>query len=245
MIAEHNPQDGYPKEIDWSTYKFRCSMLGQLLPGPRGKLGFLQTTQKTALRKIFMKEVWGFKKDFSSKQTEKGNHVESSAIGVVCRKYYDGYPHEKNEERMSNDFVIGTFDLRVAPRVHDIKAAYDLDTFMTASLLRDNEFQVKAYQWITGDTEGQIDKVLVNMPEHMAEKERDQMIWKFGGPDHVDVFSDEYLEAQDELERRLNYDRIPEEKRIKSFRADIDNNFIEFASEHLTVLRAELSKMKL
>jgi hypothetical protein len=245
MIAEHNPQDGYPKEVDWSTYKFRCSSLGELLPGPRGKLGTLQQTQKTALRKIYMREVWGFNKDFSSRQTEKGNHVESSAIGVVNRKFYDGYPHEKNEERMSNEFVKGTFDLRVKPRIHDIKASYDLDTFMTAELTRANDFQVKGYQWITGDSEGQIDKVLVNMPEHMAEKERDQLIWKFGGPDNVDVFSEDFLEAQDELERRLMYDRIPEAKRIKSFRCDITDEWIEFATEHLIVLRAELAKIKL
>lgn len=240
----------YPIKVDWDNYKFRCSSLGKLLPGPRGKLGELQQTQKTELEKIYLKEVWGFEKEFTSKQTDKGNKVETEAIGIVNNKYYKGYPHLKNTTRDENDFVIGTWDLLPSggDMVHDIKSSYDLDTFMRAELTKDNLHQIKGYQWILGLKKGQVDKVLVSHPEDQAERERNSLIFKVGGPngpDEIDVFDPEYIRQQELLELRINYDRIPEGLRIKSFRADIDDAWIDWASEHLTVLRKELKKISL
>ena len=237
----------YPKKVDWDTYKFRCSMLGDLLAGPRWKEGQpLQKTTISALRKIYMKEVWGFEKQVTSRQMEKGEYCEPEGIKRVCDQLYNGIPYLKNQTRFENEYICGTPDLNASlhSRVHDIKSCWDLDTFMNAEMTASNEAQIRGYMWLLGYGSGQIDKVLISAPEHIYHREMSYLEKRLGDRD-LDPSDEKAIEEFTALELSLNYDRVPEGSRIKSFVVTSDPSFIEKVKKEAIIWRNELKYMTL
>jgi len=248
----HQDTKGYPRQVDWQTYKFRCSQLGDLLPGPRAKDGKLQKTQESALLKIWMKEVWGFEKEISSKQMEKGNYSEQRGIDLVSRNLYGKFPYIKNEIKIENDYIIGTPDLIVGDKVHDIKCSYDLDTFMRAELTKSNEAQVMGYQWILGYDKGEIDKCLVSLPEALAQRvehyleKRLEREWEAEekDPDSPECVA-EYEATMRQFHLNTNFDRIPHSDRLKRFEVNLTDEFVETIKNNAPIWRDYLSKISI
>ena len=236
----------YPKKVDWSTYKFRCSSLGNLMPGPRAKPGQIQVTQQTELSKIFLREVWGFEKQFSTKQMEKGEYCEPEGIKILCDQIYSGVPYLKNTERLSNEFIMGTPDLNAFKHkaVHDVKASWDLDTFFRSSADKSNEFQIKGYGWLLGYETLEVDKTLMSAPDHIRDRELAWLERRYE-QQGKDFDSPEFEREHKSLELSLNYDRIPVEKRLKRFPVAWDPDFPDFIRDNVLILRNELQNMSL
>lgn len=162
----------FPREVDWDSYLFRCSSLGELMPGPRAKEGELQQTQIAALDKIWLEEVYGVVTEVNSKYFDKGIIAQEDGIALLqATKYPDTYIHE-NKERFSNAFITGRPDVIIPGEiVHDIKLSYDPMTFKKASYmwksgskLHTYEWQVIGYMWLLEIPTAEVNHCLVDTP---------------------------------------------------------------------------------
>ena len=70
----------------------------------------LSVTTKTQLDNIYIKEVYGRRKELSNKYLLKGLGVEDAAIRVLSQ--VDGELYVKNEERMHNGMLQGECDIK-------------------------------------------------------------------------------------------------------------------------------------
>lgn len=236
----------YPRKVNWDTYKFRCSSLGNLMPGPRAKAGQLQTTQQTELSKIYLKEVWGFEKQVSTKQMEKGEYCEPEGIGMLCTEVYPKVPYLKNTKRFENEFIAGTPDLDAFKhkKVHDIKSSWDLDTFHRASVDKSNEFQIKGYGWLLGYDQLEVDKILMSAPDHIRDRELSWLEKRYTDM-NKDLEDPGFQKDHKLLDLALDYKRIPAKHRIKQFEVAWDSAFPDFIRDNVLILRNELKNMSL
>ena len=63
--------------------KIRCSALGKIMTNSRSKTEALSKTTKTYLQELAIEEMYGVRKEFSSRYTDKGNMVEREAIDLA------------------------------------------------------------------------------------------------------------------------------------------------------------------
>ncbi len=90
--------------------KIRCSALGKIMTNSRSKSEVLSKTCKTYLQELAIEEMYGIRKEFSSRYTDKGNLVEDESISLAQEVLDFGLMY-KNEEHFNNDFLTGTPDV--------------------------------------------------------------------------------------------------------------------------------------
>src|SRR3954467_8564872 len=103
--------------MDFSNYQFRCSALGKVV----SKSGTLTDANKTYLSEVFIGEVYGIRRDITSKYFEKGIYQEEDGITLLQSALYPKKLVLKNKERLRNDFIHGEHDAKVDGIVYDIK----------------------------------------------------------------------------------------------------------------------------
>jgi CRISPR/Cas system-associated exonuclease Cas4 (RecB family) len=184
--------------------KIRCSAIGKIMTNARGKSEVLSKTCKTYLQELAIEEMYGIKKEFSSRYTDKGNIVE-------------------NEEHFSNDYLTGTPDVNTNDILLDIKSSYDGTTFPFFAEeipTKDYYYQLQGYMALTGKRESLLVYCLTNTPSEIVEDEVRREHWK----NHL---IDESEELRQEVESKHNFDHIPTEKRIKTFEVNYDEEVIQ------------------
>ena len=108
--------------------KIRCSAIGKIMTSPKSKGEVLSQTTKTYLQELAIEEIYGIRKEFSSRYTDKGNEVEDLSI-ALCNDVLDiGFIY-KNEEHFTNDWITGTPDVNTNEILLDVKSSYDATTF--------------------------------------------------------------------------------------------------------------------
>ena len=109
--------------------KIRCSQhLGKIMTNSRSKSEVLSKTCKTYLQELAIEEMYGIRKEFSSRYTDKGNLVEDESISLAQEVLDFGLMY-KNEEHFNNDFLTGTPDVNTDTILLDVKSSYDATTF--------------------------------------------------------------------------------------------------------------------
>ena len=108
--------------------KIRCSALGKIMTNSRSKSEVLSKTCKTYLQELAIEEMYGIRKEFSSRYTDKGNLVEDESISLAQEVLDFGLMY-KNEEHLNNDFLTGTPDVNTDTILLDVKSSYDATTF--------------------------------------------------------------------------------------------------------------------
>ena len=108
--------------------KIRCSALGKIMTNARSKSEVLSKTCKTYLQELAIEEMYGIKKEFSSRYTDKGIEVERESIDLVQDNCDFGFMY-KNEEHFENDYLTGTPDVNTDNILLDVKSSYDATTF--------------------------------------------------------------------------------------------------------------------
>lgn len=183
----------------------------------------LSAGSKTYCKEWLKEQLFGKKREISSKYTEKGIAVEQQSIELICRvnKYGDV---QKNEVRYSNDWAEGTPDM-VHTIITDAKSSWAFDTFpFFETKLPDKdkgyEWQVQVYMWLTGLTEATIEYTLVDTPDHIIEYEANK-ISRNAGFDELDA------DLYEQVRTRMTYGDVPEEYRVKKFGFAIDSKMIE------------------
>jgi hypothetical protein len=188
----------------------------------RSKSEVLSKTCKTYLQELAIEEMYGIKKEFSSRYTDKGIEVERESIDLVQEVSDFGFMY-KNEEFFENDFLTGTPDVNTDNILLDVKSSYDASTFpFFAEDIpnKDYYYQLQGYMALCNKRKSVLAYCLVNTPYQIVEDEVRRAHWK----EHL---IDESEELRADVEARHNFDHIPPEKRIKTFEVRYDKDVVK------------------
>jgi hypothetical protein len=202
--------------------KIRCSAIGKIMTNARSKSEVLSKTCKSYLEELALEEVYGIRKEFSSRYTDKGNEVERESIDLAQDVLDMGFMY-KNTEFYENDFLTGTPDVNTDTCLLDVKSSYDASTFpFFAEEIpnKDYMYQLQGYMALTGKRKSILAYCLVNTPYDIVEDEIRRAHWKH----HL---IDESDELRAEVEAKHVFDHIPMEKRIKSFHVRYDKDIVK------------------
>jgi len=201
--------------------KIRCSSLGKLMTAPRNKKELLSQTAKSYIQELVLEHKYGIKKEFSSRYTDKGLQCEDEAITLVNDVLGLGFIF-KNEEHFQNDWITGTPDVNTNEILLDVKCSYEAHTFPffeTEIPTPSYFYQLQGYMWLTGKTEALLCYCLINTPLEIVEDEVRREHWK-----HKVI--DEDLEIRDFVQKKHNFNQIPDNRKVKVFKIERDETVI-------------------
>lgn len=226
----------------FNSIKFRASSWGNLLTEPRTKgEGALSVTCQKELLKIYSQEIYGRKKDITTKQMDKGIQVEDDSITLFSKVTGDFY--FKNDERLENDWCCGHPDIYKgdnilnADELYDIKSSWELDSFLPKLIESPDKgyvAQLNAYYSLTGAKTGGIVYCLVSAPQNIVESEKKSLLWKMNV---ISELSPEYVRAANELERLMIFDDIDYRERVIKVPVDRDDELIQKMKDKVPILR--------
>jgi hypothetical protein len=191
------------------------------MTAPRNKTELLSQTAKSYIQELVLEHKYGIKKEFSSRYTDKGLQCEDEAIALVNDVLGLGFIF-KNEEHFQNDWITGTPDVNTNDILLDVKCSYEASTFPffeTEIPTPAYFFQLQGYLWLTGKTEALLCYCLVNTPLEIVEDEVRREHWK-----HKVI--DEDLEIRDFVQKKHNFDQIPDNRKVKVFKVERDETII-------------------
>jgi len=151
------------------NFKCRASASGKLATNTRSKTEILSETTKTYLKEWATEQVFGIRKNISSKQIEKGIVLEDEAIDLTVQ-VLDIPFILKNEANFEDDFFTGTPDIILDNEIIDIKVSWDAFTFPyfeTEVPTKDYFYQLQVYMHLTGKRSARLVYVLLNTPENL------------------------------------------------------------------------------
>ena len=202
--------------------KIRSSAIGKIMTNPKTKGESLSQTTKTYLQELAVQEVYGIRKEFSSRYTDKGNEVEELSIALCNDVLGLGFIY-KNEEHFSNDWITGTPDVNTNEILLDVKSSWDATTFPffdTELKNKDYFYQLQGYLWLTNKTESLLCYCLIDTPLQIVEDEIRREHWKAS-------LIEESLDLRAFVQAKHTFGHIPKEKRVKTFRIAKDDEVIE------------------
>lgn len=191
----------------------------------------LSDTCKTYLIQSYVLSKYGRVREVVTKQMVKGTISEDEAIelfSILENKYY-----QKNTDRISNGFIIGTPDmydgetLFESTEIIDIKSCWDVFTFLSNVESPENSnyyWQLQGYLALTGASIGTIAYCLVNTPESIVLGEKYNLLRK------MDVATEEDPAFKKEfalLQANRKYDDIPMSERLLTFSIERNDEDIE------------------
>jgi len=215
-----------------TTFKVRCSALGKVMTSPRSKSEILSQTAKTYVEEQVLLAKYGIVKTFNSRYTDKGNLVEDESIKLASEVLELGFIL-KNDEHFTNDWVTGTPDVNTASLILDVKSSWDATTFpffATEIPTKDYYYQLQGYMWLTGKQKSLLVYCLVNTPLDMVQDEIRRAHWNAN-------LLEESLDLIDEVQKRHNFDHIPDNRRVKVFEVERDDEVIEQIKERVELCR--------
>jgi hypothetical protein len=202
------------------------------MTSPRTKGELLSQTAKTYIEEQVLSAKYGVIKTFSSRYTDKGNLVEDEAIEMASNALELGFLY-KNHEHFENEFLTGTPDVNTGDILLDVKSSWDATTFpffATEIPTKDYYFQLQGYLELTGKTEALLVYCLVNTPADMIEDEVRRAHWNAR-------LMDESQELRDEVLKRHSFDHIPDNRRVKVFKVEKDEQVIAEIKERVELCR--------
>jgi len=217
----------------------RCSSLGKLMTEPRSKSEVLSQTAKSYIEDLFNELEFGYRKEFSSRYTDKGLEMEDEAIQFASEQF-DWDFVVKNTERFTNDYITGEPDINTDNLLADIKCSWSLDTYpMFEAEMKNKDYywQLQGYMWLTGKTEAELVYCLMNTPLQIVEDEVRRAHWKAG-------LIDEDIDLRHEVQTKHNYDNIPSKLRVKRYIVERDEKAIEKIIEKVEIAREYYKMLK-
>ena len=215
-----------------TAFKVRCSALGKVMTSPRSKNEILSQTAKTYVEEQVLLAKYGIVKTFNSRYTDKGNLVEDESIKLASDVLDLGFLY-KNDEHFSNDWVTGTPDVNTASLILDVKSSWDATTFpffATEIPTKDYYYQLQGYMWLTGKQKSLLVYCLVNTPLDMVQDEIRRAHWNAN-------LLEESLDLIDEVQKRHNFDHIPDNRRVKVFEVERDDEVINEIKDRVELCR--------
>lgn len=229
--------------INWNNIKFRASSWGSLLTDPVTKAdkeaGKLSVTCQKELIKIYNREVYGRKKDITTKQMDKGILAENDSIKLLS--LVEGEFFFKNEEQLENEWFCGHPDLILDKdgqiQCYDIKTSWELDSFMPKLIEEPDKSyvaQLNCYYSLLSAQGGAIAYCLVSAPQQIIEQEKRSLLFRMNV---ATEFAPEYLIAAEELEKLMVFEDIDERERVIVQKVPKDDELIEKMKAKVPILR--------
>lgn len=225
--------------IEAKDFKIRCSAIGQIMTEPRTQTTTdfgLSETAKTFCKTWLKEQIYERRKEFTSKQTDKGNKVENDGIVELVEFFNWPFMTEKNTERNSNEFMQGECDiLPGADLVVDLKSSWDCFTFpLFDGKIPDKEYewQIRGYMELYGRKNGSVIFLLSDMPDELIEKE---LRYKL-----KEGFS---LEDYEKSRRFYIYSDLPMKFRVKRFDFIHDAEIIEKIKQRVDLCREYIQSL--
>jgi hypothetical protein len=163
----------------------------------------------------------------------KGIIVENLSIEMVNK--LDGTNYLKNEEKFTNDFLIGFPDVIDLEKgvVIDVKSSWNMDSFLNnldKELSRNYWWQMQGYMALLNLQKAEVNFCLVTTPEHIILSE----IEKRAGEKY----------SAEEIRQNLTFDDIPERERRLRFMVDRDDEAVEKLYRKIKSCREYLSEIE-
>lgn len=211
----------------------------------------LSVGAKSHLKKVYAYAKygkWSASMDKGTKETNKGILAEQDSINLIC--LLEDKNLQKNEERISNEFLTGIPDLfmgenvTVAQYIIDVKTSWDIETFLNTlgkPLNTAYWWQIQGYMAITGAKLGEVSYCLVNTPESLLNHERYKL------KERMDIVTDEdpeYRLEEMKLINNMKFDDIPEKERRIRFLVERDDEAIEKIYKKVLKCREYLSEIE-
>ena len=201
--------------------KIRCSQLGKIMTSSRSKSEVLSQTAKTYVEELAKEHLFGIKKVFKSRYTDKGNEVEEQAIELT--EDVLGFEFlTKNEKYFENDYIKGTPDVITTSLIIDVKSSWSGETFpFFESELpnKDYYYQVMGYMWLTGKKNALISYCLINTPEEIVNDEIRRASWNKYEIEPSD-------ETINDVRSIHNFCHIQKDRRVKAFHVEFNEGVI-------------------
>src|SRR5690606_20123701 len=105
----------------------RSSSLSRLMTNPRSKKEVLSETAKSYIKEIAYQDFFGIRKQFTTKEMEKGNMCEQYVIDLLNIVTFENYV--KSDAKGYNGWLSGHPDILTEDEVIDIKTSWSFDTF--------------------------------------------------------------------------------------------------------------------
>lgn len=203
----------------------------------------LSAGAKSRVEEQFLADKFGIKKEFWSKETDKGNECEDESINLFA-KTSGIFGIKKNLETFENEFFIGTPDIITNDSVIDIKTSYsgltfpwfekDFPTFAYY-------YQVQAYLYLTGRQNGFVAYCLTNSDELAIQDEIRREAWR----QKIIDPTDEQLDAiETKVYSQMTFDQIPDELRVKVYTIERNETVIKKMIERVKLCRVYYSELE-
>jgi len=188
------------------------------------------------------------RKDIESKYLDKGLQTEEESISLYSE--VKQIPYFKNEIRLENEFISGEPDTHEGPSVRnatniiDFKSSWDVFTFFATKTKKTidsvYDYQVNGYCDLSGADKGTLAYCLNNTPEHLIEREINNLRYKLGiiDPDA----HPEFLAAAEEIRHNMTFDDIPKPERVLEYTVRRDFEKIKRVYHRLRLCRIWLNE---
>jgi len=218
-------------------FKIRCSAIGQIMTNARAKNEILGQTAKTYAENWVKEQLYGKRREISSKYMLKGTQMEDEAIDLLS--VYDFASYTKNQQSFENDFMTGTPDI-ISPAgvVIDIKTSWDCFTFplFDAEIpTKDYYYQLQGYMALTGLKAACLAYCLVDTPVHIIESESKRLVYNEGY---------DFDEAVEILTEKMRYTGIDLKLRVKTFNVEYDQTTIDAIYQRVQEVREYINTLK-
>jgi hypothetical protein len=193
--------------------KIRCSSLGKIMTNARKKGEVLSQTAKSYIRDIAKQDFYNYESQLDNKYLDKGNQCEQDSIDLYNAVFFTG--HEKNSERITNDFLTGECDINGLETIIDIKTSWSLETFPA---LPDDaqdkmyEWQVRGYMMLYNKMNAEVAFCMVSTPNELLKD------WDNHSIHSVDHIEPSHRITINKYERDFELDSQIEEKCIEAIR---------------------------
>lgn len=198
----------------------------------------LSATAKSYCEDWLKSQIYERRLEFTSKYTEKGLVMEDAAIDFVAEYLNLGILF-KNDERYSNDFMIGETDVNFADYVFDVKNSWSWETFP----LLDQEipnmnyyWQLQGYMELTGKHKAKLIYCLSDTPQYLIEREARSYCFN-NGYDSLD------MDIYNDFHKKLTYPDVPNELKIQIFEFDYCEEDIKRIADRVEQCRTYIKKL--
>ncbi len=153
----------------------RASSASDFLKSGRSKADEFGETAINLIKSIAISDLFGLKKQVSSKEMQKGIDLEHEAIELVNLLEFNSY--KKNDVRITKDGFTGECDIDSPNErlIRDVKCAWSADTFSWTEeeLLKKckklgYEEQLRIYMMLYNRDRACIDEVLLTTPSYLV-----------------------------------------------------------------------------
>jgi len=163
--------------------------------------------------------------------TMKGIKMEEDAI-----KYTESvlgfFGWEKNEEHLSNDYLMGTPDVITDNYIIDLKCSYDCFSFDPTDIKINSDYwhQLQGYMALTGVDKAILVYALMDLPKDMVMNE----CWRVARSRGLDEVTEELFE---EVEQYNTYSNLPDNMRVKAFFFDAVDGYAKEVEDRVGIVR--------